>query len=166
MPNTHRTSAVVALLVAGCALFTHAAGAGGIDRPHPVEIRYLRHIDEPSFRTHYPRAIWSRLYWAVAIRSRFGTTHRLRANPEYGVFVATDEPHISPGGKYVVVEQLAAGYVEDGERRVWHEVNYCVFIDADTAQLVRRETGGYCGGEFTGPSTWKSIDGLTLELKE
>jgi hypothetical protein len=132
--------------------------------PEPVELHYLGHTIQPGFKAHYDRSTWNQLYSAIAIRSSSGTTHRLKADPEFGYFVASDDSNFSPGNKYVVVEQLDGGYVESDGEREWHEVDYCAFIEVDTATLVTRETGEICGGEFTGPNTWQSPNGENLDL--
>ena len=151
--------AAIAILVAGFALCGNADGADKVIRSHGIEVHFLGHTAERAYKAHYLRETWSQLYSAVEIQSRSGAVHRLKADPEYGLFVAASELTISPDGKYLVLEQLLGGYAEDDEHRWWHEVDHCVFIETDTARLVTRETEGYCGGEFSAPDVWTSING-------
>jgi hypothetical protein len=148
-------------------LFAPLANARSLTRVIHVddlEIRYDGHVSGRDYRPHYSRDVWDQLYTSVSIRSHGGPVHRVKTEPEDGFFVASADPAVSPGGAYVVLEQLSGGYASDGNQQWWHDVSYCVFVETSTARVVTQETGDYCGGEFTGPATWVSDTGLKLDL--
>jgi len=149
-------SSVLAFLLAPAA---DARQSSRIVRTGGVELRYSGHVSGRSYRPHYSRNTWGELYTSVSIRTRDGFEHSLKADPEYGFFVASYDPPVSPGAGYVVLQQLTGGYASDGNQEWWHDESYCVFVEVKTARVVTQETGGFCGGKFTGPTTWASYAG-------
>lgn len=73
-------------------------------------------------------------------------------------------PVISSEGRYAVVNQVESD--GDDRGRNSHEVAYCELIDLESGCIVARDTGQFCGGEFTDSGGWRTFVFQDLNLLE
>jgi len=81
-----------------------------------------------------------------------------------GLFEYERFPVISSDGRYAVVNQVESEGDERGRNS--HEVAYCELIDLRSGCIVARDTGQFCGGEFTDSGEWRTFVFQDLNLLE
>lgn len=81
-----------------------------------------------------------------------------------GLFEYEKSPVVSSDGRYAVVNQVESE--GDGRGRTSHEVAYCELIDLNSGCVVARDTGQFCGGEFTDSGEWRTFVFQDLNLPE
>lgn len=80
-----------------------------------------------------------------------------------GLFEYDEFPTVSSDGRYAAINQVESGC---DEGKVFHEVAYCELIDLRSGCIVARDTGQFCGGEFTGSGEWRTSVLEDLNLLE
>lgn len=67
---------------------------------------------------------------------------------------------LSPDKNFYVVTQNESGTaVSDSGGSQGYEVSSCAFIDTSNGCVVKKETGEYCGGTWSGDHGWPRLDG-------
>jgi len=83
---------------------------------------------------------------------------------EGGLLEYERSPVISSDSRYAVVNQVESDCDERGRNS--HEVAYCELIDLKSGCIVARDTGQFCGGEFTDSGEWRTVVFQDLNLLE
>ncbi|PNW11191.1 hypothetical protein C1637_23165, partial [Chryseobacterium lactis] len=60
---------------------------------------------------------------------------------------------ISPNKKYIVLDYISKGYVDDGVNKILYENYLCVIVDVAKRKVVT-ELQGDCGGKWNKQSRW------------
>ncbi|MCP9610878.1 hypothetical protein [Coprobacter tertius] len=64
---------------------------------------------------------------------------------------------ISPSKRFVVLDNIIKGYVEDGVEKILHENYLCDIIDLEQSTVVVGSMQTHCGGEWDEDDRW--VDG-------
>lgn len=81
-----------------------------------------------------------------------------------GLFEYERSPAISSDGRYAVINQVESEGDERGRNS--REVAYCELIDLKSGCIIARDTGQFCGGEFTDSGEWRTFVFQDLNLLE
>lgn len=104
-------------------------------------------------------------YQALALISNGKVLRKLHGVADKGgLFEYERSPVISSDGRYAVVNQVESEGDERGSNS--HEVAYCELIDLMSGCIVARDTGQFCGGEFTDSGEWRTFVFQDLNLLE
>ncbi|MFA7895488.1 hypothetical protein [Pseudomonas putida] len=104
-------------------------------------------------------------YQALALISNGKVLRKLHGVADKGgLFEYERSPVISSDGRYAVVNQVESESDERGSNS--HEVAYCELIDLMSGCIVARDTGQFCGGEFTDSGEWRTFVFQDLNLLE
>ena len=60
---------------------------------------------------------------------------------------------LSPNGKFIVVERIERGYVEDGKTKILHENAFCWLINLEDFKFIDQFQSA-CGGEWNEKNEW------------
>ena len=60
---------------------------------------------------------------------------------------------LSPNGKFIVIERIERGYVEDGKTKNLHENAFCWLINLENFKVID-EFQSACGGEWNDKNEW------------
>jgi hypothetical protein len=97
-------------------------------------------------------------YKDIVFKDRSGVIHKLFQ----GRYTYEDEGSkaLSPDKKFYMVTQNESGVATSGSgASEEHEVSSCAFIDTRNGCVVKKETGEYCGGTWSGDHGWPRLDG-------
>lgn len=74
-------------------------------------------------------------------------------NDEYEFCGFTGNFNPSPNGRYIILEKIEQGVVDDGVSKEYHENYFCWLIDLQDKRVISQFQGD-CGGEWTENNEW------------
>ncbi len=79
----------------------------------------------------------------------------------YGNGSYADVSRVSPNLKYLILDNITAGYIETGEERILYDNYHCVIIDIENASVVWSGQSD-CDGEWDNENRWINPDGEVI----
>lgn len=73
-----------------------------------------------------------------------------------GVFDDDEFPLLSPDGNFILINQMESAKLDARGGPIISRRAYCTIVDIRSGCIVVRDTGQFCGGEFTSDGKWKA----------
>lgn len=100
-----------------------------------------------------------------ALTFRRGSTVVRTLSDADAVYVKDLPLNVAPRGGFLQITQLDNGLAVAGTgERAYHDRAYCLFVSTQSACVVAKESGEFCGGDWKPDDSWVTPDGASIDL--